>query len=139
MRRHLLEVMKQYVLEVLKVDGNSLDDIETKLCEGRSGVGFDRASKLPVQPTEPPIHVVRLLYPLLWRAGREIDYCHNLLTRLRMSGAIPILPYAVMICTGRILTVSNQTKYLFIRRRSQCSKSTQHLVWAVSKRKYILH
>jgi len=32
MRRHLLEVMKHYVLEVLKVDWNSIDDIETKLC-----------------------------------------------------------------------------------------------------------
>ena len=139
MRRHLLEVMKHYVLEVLKIDGNSIDDIETKLCEGRSGVGFDRAPKLPVQPIKPPIHGVRLLHPLSRWVGRETDHCHNLLARLRISGAISILPYAFMKCTGRILTVSNQTTYIFSRRRSQRSKSTQHLEWAVSKRKYILN
>jgi hypothetical protein len=51
MWRHLLELTKHYVLEVLKVDGISIYDVETKLCEGRSGVEFDRASKLSVQPT----------------------------------------------------------------------------------------
>jgi hypothetical protein len=91
MRRHLFEVMKRYVLEVLKVDGNSVDGIETKQCDGRSGVRFARASKPPVQPTQPQIHGV-LLSPSLRRAGSETDHCHNLLTRLRMSGAIPILP-----------------------------------------------
>lgn len=108
-----------------KVDGNSIEDIETKLCVGRSGFGFDWGSKLPVQPTQPPVQGVRLLSPPLRGTGRETDHCHNLLKRLRMSGAIPTLPYAFMMCTGSYLTVSNQTTYIFFSRRlPQCSKST---------------
>jgi hypothetical protein len=102
MRRHLFELMICYALEVLKSEGNSVDGLETKLCGGRSGVGFARRSKPPVQPTQPPIHGA-LLSPSLRRAERETDHCHNPLTRLGMSGAIPILPYAFIM-----FTVNNQ-------------------------------
>jgi hypothetical protein len=38
MRRHLLEVTKHYVLEVLKVDGNNMDDIETNYAKEDQGL-----------------------------------------------------------------------------------------------------
>ena len=63
-------------------------------------------SKMPrpvVGPTQPPFHCVPGFTPGLKRPEHDVYY-HHLAPKLRMSGAIPLLPlYALMVSTERTL------------------------------------